>query len=73
MALSGPCPVLPPLADAASVATDPDVIDAVQAVESMLKEKAAALPSGLVATIVMDQRTVWIHPSLALCPKARQN
>ena len=54
-----PCPAYPPLAPAASVAADPQFQAALRNVTSLLQSKAATLPSGLVATIVYNDTTLW--------------
>ena len=53
------CPAYPPLAPVEAVLGDTGVQQALQAVDKMLKTQAATLPSGLVATVVLDQQTVW--------------
>ena len=54
-----PCPPLPPVASSAAIAADPQVVAAVGAVKALLAEKAAQLPSGMVASVVYDQQTLW--------------
>jgi CubicO group peptidase (beta-lactamase class C family) len=54
-----PCPPLPPVAPASDIMRDAGVLAALADVKSLLREKAATLPSGLVATIVYDQETLW--------------
>lgn len=54
-----PCPAYPPLAPTKDVLADPGVRAALSKVQETLQAAAAALPSGLVATIVLNQTTMW--------------
>ena len=56
-----PCPPMPSWdgITAAQILSDPGVIAALQKVDALLASSAAPLPTGLIATIVIDQTTAF--------------
>ena len=56
-----PCPPMPSWeeVDAAEVLADPGVVAALLQVDELLNNASVGLPTGLIATVVLDQSNVW--------------